>query len=85
MADREITDDTAIAESMNKYFSYVFTNETYENFPTIRRILNEELSDIQCTVEEVERHLKMLNVCKSFGPDNVPPRILKERAGWHHH
>ena len=46
LADREITDDTGIAESMNTYFSYVFTNEAFENFPTISRVLNEELSDI---------------------------------------
>ncbi|CAB4020675.1 Hypothetical predicted protein, partial [Paramuricea clavata] len=80
VADREITNDMEIAESMNTYFSSVFTDETYDNFPTVNRILNEELTDVQCTIEEVERHLKTLNVCKSSGPDNIPPRILKECA-----
>ncbi|CAB4043273.1 Hypothetical predicted protein, partial [Paramuricea clavata] len=63
-----------------KYVNSKRKDETYDNFPTVNRILNEELTDVQCTIEEVERHLKTLNVCKSSGPDNIPPRILKECA-----
>lgn len=51
-----------------------------DNFPTLDRVLDEQFSDIQYTVEEVERHLKTLNVSKSPGPDSIQPRILNLKA-----
>ena len=36
--------------------------------------------DILCTVEEVEQHLRTLNVSKANGPDGISARMLKETA-----
>ncbi|KAF2348222.1 Reverse transcriptase domain [Trinorchestia longiramus] len=40
----------------------------------------EILSDSVFAVEEVEKHLSILNLCKSTGPDGLNLRILKETA-----
>jgi hypothetical protein len=64
----------------NKYFSTVFTKETFDSFPTMNRVTEEKLCDIQCSVDEVEQYLNNINVSKSPGPDNILPRILKECA-----
>jgi hypothetical protein len=56
------------------------TKESFDNFPSMNRVVWEELGIIECTEQEVERHLKKLNVNKSPGPDNIPPRILRECA-----
>lgn len=78
--NQEITDDLGIAESMNTYFSSVFTEEVFEYFPSVNRVVEDELCDIVCTTEEVEKYLKNLDVNKSPGPDGIPPRIVKECA-----
>ena len=73
-----ITDDASIAESMNSYFSSVFTSKNYGNFPDMDHVINTKLSDIRCLTKEVEKHLRDLNVYKSPRPDYIPSRILKE-------
>jgi hypothetical protein len=80
VGDKEVTDDMKIAERMNTYFSTVFTKETFDIFPTMSRVMEEKLCDIQCSVDEVEQYLNNINVSKSPGPDNILPRILKQCA-----
>ena len=75
-----LTDDLSIAESMNSYFSSVFTTEEYDNFPSIEPKVVKKLSHIHCSTKEVEALLRNLNTYKSPGPDHIPPRILKECA-----
>ena len=38
------------------------------------------ISDLSCSVEEVAELLQSIDVNKASGPDNIPPRILKECA-----
>ena len=75
-----LTDDSSIAQSMNSYFSSVFTNEDYVNFPTQDCIVDKELADIDCSVNEVKRHLLKLKPNKSPGPDHIALYILKSCA-----
>ena len=57
----------------------MFTEEVFEDFPIVMRMhVDDELCDIICTTEEVERYLKNLDVNKSPGPDGIPPRVVKE-------
>ena len=70
----------SIVESMNEFFSSVFTSEDCDNFPEFEYVTNSKLSDILCDTKEVEKLLKKLNIYKSPGPDSLPPRILKECA-----
>ena len=79
VGDLEITDDMEIAESMKIYLSLVFTNETFDSFPIMNRVVEEKFCDIQCSVDEVEhRTLRNINVSKSPGTHNIRSRILKE-------
>ena len=73
-------DDLSIVESMNDFFSFVFTSEDCDNFPEFEYVTNCKLSNILCNTKEVEKLLKNLNIYKSPGPDSLPPRILKECA-----
>ena len=70
----------SIAESMNSYFSSVFTTKDYVNFPTQDCIFDKKLVNIYCSVNEVKRHLLKLKLKKSPGPDHVTPCILKSCA-----
>jgi hypothetical protein len=72
-----LTDDQGIANSMNSYFSSVFTVENYDNIPVLDYIVDERLENIRCSVDEVGKLLLYLKVEKSPGPDNIPARILK--------
>ena len=73
-------DDLSIAESMNSYFSAVFTSESFTNFPVLNNVVNSKLLSIVCNANEISGILKNLNVYKSPGPDHLPPRVLKECA-----
>ena len=75
-----LTDDSSIAESMNSYFSSVFTTEDYVNFPTQDCIFDKQLANIDCSVNEVKQHLLKLKPNKSPGPDHIAPCILKSCA-----
>ena len=73
-----LNDDISIANSMNYYFSSVFTVEDQANFPGFDYATNQKLCNIYCSPAEVAEMLKNLNIYKSPGPDGIPPRILKE-------
>ena len=75
-----LSNDFSIVESMNEFFSSVFTSEDCDNFPEFEYVTNSKLSNILCDTKEVEKLLKNLNIYKSPGPDSLPPRILKECA-----
>ena len=65
LGENEITDDMDIAESMNTYFSSVFTEENLQDFPTMDRVVHDELSNVDCTDDEIESYLKNLEVLTS--------------------
>ena len=71
-----LSNDPSIVESMNDFFSSVFTSEDCDNFPEFEYVTNCKLSNILCNTKEVEKLLKNLNIYKSPGPDSLPPRIL---------
>ena len=65
-----LTDDLSIVESMNQFFPSVFTSEDLDNFPELDYVCETKFSYIQCSIDEVEKLLKNLNVHKSPGPDH---------------
>ena len=56
-----LTDEPSIAQSMNSYFSLVFTTEDCVNFPTQDCIVDKKLANIDCFVDEVKRHFLKLS------------------------
>ncbi|KAK2155706.1 hypothetical protein LSH36_233g05050 [Paralvinella palmiformis] len=72
------TDDHEKAETLNKYYTDVFTREDTNTIP----IMNERqesvtLKDVIITPDLVEEKLNKLNVSKSAGPDGFHPLVLK--------
>ena len=75
-----ITDEKEKTEIFNKFF----TDVTKLNFSTARKLNIDEiipkennLSDIIITEEDVLDQLKILDINKAFGLDNISPRFLK--------
>ena len=57
-----LSNDLSIVESMNDFFSSVFTSEDCDNFPEFEYVTNCTLSNILCNTKEVEKLLKNLNI-----------------------
>ena len=55
-----LSNDLSIVESMNDFFSSVFTSEDCDNFPEFEYVTNCKLSNILCNIKEVEKLLKNL-------------------------
>ena len=75
-----LTDDSSIAQSMNSCFSSVFTTEDYVNFPIQDCSVEKKLANIDCSVNEVKRHLLKFKTNKSPGLDPIALCILKSCA-----
>jgi hypothetical protein len=75
------TDDVSKANTLNDFFSSVFTQEDLTNVPKMEEGSYSDgvfLSEIRVTPLAVQGKLKDLNPNKSQGPDGIPPRVLKE-------
>ena len=48
-----LSNDLSIVESMNDFFSSVFTSEDCDNFPEFEYVTNCKLSNILCNTKEV--------------------------------
>jgi len=69
------------AETLNNFFSSVFTDEDTSNIPDLSDCSLSDgisVSDIIITPEAVKNKLKDLDVTKAQGPDGIPSRVLKE-------
>ena len=73
------TNDQEKADTLQDYFSSVFTTETIDDLPPFNyRKFNNELKDITFTEDMVKKKLQILKVNKSPGPDQIHPRVLHE-------
>ena len=78
-----VNSDKGVADTLNKYFSSVFTHEGI-NMPTPQMLFHgrdeDKLALIKVTQDEVEKMLANINENKSPGPDKIYPYILKTLA-----
>jgi hypothetical protein len=73
------TTDIDIADTLNRFFLSVFTDER-DGMPDVPARGNLDLSDILITEELVEQKLTSLNVFSAAGSDGISNRILRECA-----
>lgn len=73
-----ISDDKEKAEIFNEYFSSISTvDETNLNLPHIT-IPDNQLQTLTFSETDVKDQIKLLNIHKAYGPDNISPRFIKE-------
>ncbi|MCP3899199.1 MAG: hypothetical protein GY707_05745, partial [Desulfobacteraceae bacterium] len=77
--DGIITDDLKKAEEFNKYFlSASSLNDEGVDIPKLNRVFSNNLDQINITLQDVKDQLISLDCSKSYGPDGLPPILLKE-------
>ena len=73
--------DEEKAEVLNQFFSSVYTVEDLVNIPTKAQTnVQEILSDIDFSSDDIMKILSNLKADKSPGPDKIHPSVLKECA-----
>ena len=76
-----IADNIEKATLFNLFFQKASTiDETNKNVPEMLRLFDGQLdfSDVLVTDQDVRDQLKLLDTTKAYGPDCIPPMILKE-------
>ena len=75
-----VTDERETADILNNYFASVFTVEEDRGEEAIpyKMTVAAQLFLVDITEEDVMRVTDKLKICKSPGPDQIYPRLLKE-------
>ena len=73
-------EDYEKANILQKQFCSVFTIEPEGELPEFPRRTEQSLDDIVVTKDMVQKKLEELDSNKSFGPDEMHPKLLKETA-----
>ena len=70
--------DTEKCNTVNNFFSSVFTTEDGREIPEFNMNVNTTLNSIEVSEQDFINIICKINVNKSPGPDNIHPRLLKE-------
>ena len=78
--DVQIENDVDMANTLNDYFSSVFTTESVQGSLPIPAPQSQgtTLPDVAMTEKEILSAMNSMNVNKTPGPDKISPRLLKE-------
>ena len=74
------TDNKSKANILNKQFKSVFKNEKDTVLPNIGSSNTPGMTPIKVDSAGVLKILKNIDVHKASGPDEIPPRLLKDHA-----
>ena len=74
-----VSDALAKANILNSHYQSIFTEEN-DNIPDKGPTPFPTMPDININMQGVLDLINALDVHKAYGPDNIPPRVLKEAA-----
>ena len=74
------TDSEAKANTLNNYFVSVFTNEDQSPLPHFSNVPAPNISELTINIDGVFNLLSKTEPSKVAGPNEIPPRLLKETA-----
>ena len=72
--------DQQKACELNSFFGSVFTQESDGELPQCDYSIDQTLTEVEITEEQIKKVLSSLNPGKSPGPDCIHPKVLKELA-----
>ena len=76
---KQIDNEVRMANTLNYYFSTVFTTEDYCNLPTVApQTQGVTLPNFIITENDILSVINSMNVNKTPGPNKISPRLLKE-------
>ena len=78
--DEIVSDDTGMANLLNKFFVSVFTIERPDLPELISSDVAEKLTDVNFPVDSISGKIHKLKSTAAFGPDRIGPRILQETS-----
>nr|VZI11813.1 unnamed protein product [Spirometra erinaceieuropaei] len=78
--DVEISEDGEKAEHFSQFFKSIFTSESPFTPPDYDFDEGPQIESVSFDEATVRKELVMLNESKSPGPDDIPPKLLKELA-----
>jgi len=77
-----VTENKHIVELLNDYFSSVFTKEVTSIILEAQKVFmgddSQVLKDITVDINDAKKKLQTLRADKAAGPDNIPPKLLRE-------
>ncbi|XP_066936708.1 uncharacterized protein [Clytia hemisphaerica] len=71
-------DDHEKANILQKQFFSVFTDEPEGELPDFPASTDKKISDLFVTDEMMKKQIKLIDTNKSFGPDEIHPKMLVE-------
>ena len=80
MGNQEVTDPNQKASYFNQFFQSIFSTWSGKEIPPIVPTIDQNLSDITITEDEVQKAMSSLDSAKAPGPDGLPTYILKTCA-----
>nr|VZI33590.1 unnamed protein product [Spirometra erinaceieuropaei] len=78
--DVEISEDGEKAEHFSQFFKSIFTSESPFTLPDYDFDEGPKIESVSFDEATVRKELMTLNESKSPGPDDIPPKLLKELA-----
>jgi hypothetical protein len=75
---KAMTDNSEMADALNKYFKSVFSKEDDGNIPEPRRETNKRTPDMRITRQDIRNVIQNLRKDAAPGPDGITPKLLVE-------